>query len=82
MKAIFVATLVAGLTLGSFAMAQDAVLSAESSDPKALGWMQGFPPPDDRIIRFTDPDYFAFPKLRWTVCNFRALMPNLSLIHI
>lgn len=76
MKAIFVTALAAGLTLGSFAMAQDAVLSADSSDPKALGWMQGFPPPDDRIIRFTDPDYFAFPKLRWTVCNFRALMPN------
>ncbi len=61
---------------GGAAMAQDAPLSAETSDPETLGWMQGFPPPDDRIIRFTDPDYFAFPKLRWTVCHFRELMPN------
>lgn len=41
-----------------------------------MGWMQGFPPPVDNTIRFTDPDYFAFPKLRWTVCNFRTLMPD------
>lgn len=69
-------SLVAALLLSGGVMAQDAPPSAEASNPEALGWMQGFPPPDDRIIRFTDPDYFAFPKLRWTVCNFRALMPN------
>jgi CubicO group peptidase (beta-lactamase class C family) len=52
------------------------VLSAQASNPKTLGWMQGFPPAPDRTIRFTDADYFAFPKLRWTVCNFRELMPT------
>jgi len=39
-------------TLGSFAgaIAQTAAqLSAEDSDPKALGWMQGFPPPPDKF---------------------------------
>ncbi len=51
-------------------------LAASASDPKAMGWMQGFPPPADKAIRFTDPDYFAFPKLRWTVCHFRDLMPT------
>jgi len=51
-------------------------LSASASDPRALGWMQGFPPPADKTIRFTDPDYFSFPKLRWTVCHFRNLMPT------
>ena len=51
-------------------------LSASASDPRALGWMQGFPPPADKTIRFTDPDYFSFPKLRWTVCHFRDLMPT------
>ena len=51
-------------------------LSAEASDPKAMGWMQGFPPPAAKRIRFTDDDYFAFPKLRWTVCHFRELMPT------
>jgi|GEM_PF-13068 len=66
------------LALTGTAMAQetDGPLSASESDPDTLGWMQGFPPPDDKTIRFTDPDYFAFPKLRWTVCHFRELMPS------
>lgn len=51
-------------------------LSAEDSDPATMGWMQGFPPPRDKTIRFTDDDYFAHPKLRWTVCHFRELMPT------
>lgn len=51
-------------------------MSAEASDPVKLGWMTGSPPPADKIIRFTDPDYFSFPKLRWTVCHFRQLMPT------
>ena len=53
-------------------------MSANDSDPKVMGWMQGFPPPADKTVRFTDVDYFAFPKLRWTVCNFRQMMPSIS----
>ena len=53
-------------------------LSAQASSPQTLGWMQGFPPAADKTIRFTDPDFFAFPKLRWTVCNFRQLMPTVG----
>ncbi len=60
-------------------MAQDNTpLSAQESNPDALGWMQGFPPAADKTIRFTDPDYFAFPKLRWTVCHFREMMPTVA----
>lgn len=55
---------------------QAAALSADASDPIKLGWMIGSPPPDDKIIRFSDSDYFSFPKLRWTVCHFRQLMPT------
>lgn len=54
------------------------VLSAADSDPVKLGWMVGSPPPADKIIRFTDPDYFAFPRMRWSVCNFRQLMPTVN----
>lgn len=54
------------------------VLSAQESDPVKLGWMVGSPPPADKIIRFTDPDYFSFPKMRWTVCHFRQLMPTVN----
>lgn len=53
-------------------------MTSAESDPIALGWMVGAPPPADKIIRFTDPDYFSFPKLRWTVCHFRQLMPTVG----
>ena len=59
-------------------MAQETPLTAAQSDPGVMGWMQGSPPPQDKVIRFTDPDYFAFPKLRWTVCHFRELMPTVA----
>jgi len=52
--------------------------SAEASDPRLLGWMQGAPPPEDKRIRYTDDDYFSFPKLRWTACHFRQLMPTVG----
>lgn len=53
-----------------------ATLNAEQSDPRKLGWMQGFPPPPDKIIGQPDSNYFSFPKLRWTVCHFRELLPT------
>lgn len=55
---------------------EGASMTAAQSDPGKLGWMTGSPPPADKIIRFTDGDYFSFPKLRWTVCHFRQLMPT------
>ena len=56
----------------------DSPLSAQASNPAAMGWMQGFPPAKDKTIRFTDADYFSFPKLRWTACHFRELMPTVG----
>lgn len=81
MMHLIVPALAAGLTFGGAAMAQQTkspqaeTLSAQASDPKALGWMQGQPPAPDRTIRPGDPDFFAFPKLRWTVCHFSRMMP-------
>lgn len=51
---------------------------ALESDPAALKWMVGSPPPEDKIIRFSDGGYFTFPALRWTVSNFRQLMPTVN----
>jgi CubicO group peptidase (beta-lactamase class C family) len=51
-------------------------LSAADSDPRTLGWMQGFPPPADKLIMQPDSNFFSFPKLRWTVCHFRELLPT------
>ena len=72
------------LTFGGAAMAQQTEpnpaepLSPQASDPKVLGWMQGQPPAPDKTIRPGDPDFFAFPKLRWTVCHFSQMMPVVS----
>ena len=52
------------------------VLSAEESDPKKLGLMEGFPPQPDKLIMQPESDFFSFPKLRWTVCHIRELMPT------
>ena len=72
-------TLAVTFTVSASAMAQTAApLSAKDSNPETMGWMQGFPPSADKTIRFTDPDFFTFPKLRWTVCHFRQLMPNVG----
>jgi hypothetical protein len=66
--------LVGGL---AHAAAQSATpLSAEESDPKKLGWMTGFPPPPEKLIMQPESDYFSFPKLRWTVCHIRELLPT------
>ncbi len=51
-------------------------LSAENSDPGKLGWMTGFPPPPEKLIMQPESDYFSFPKLRWTVCHIRELLPT------
>ncbi len=59
------------------AAAQSAApLSAENSDPGTLGWMTGFPPPPEKLIMQPESDYFSFPKLRWTVCHIRELLPT------
>jgi CubicO group peptidase (beta-lactamase class C family) len=51
---------------------------AQASDPARLGWMVGSPPPADRTVRFEDGSYFRFPAMRWSVSNFRQLMPTIN----
>ncbi len=51
---------------------------AQASDPARLGWMVGAPPPPERILRFDDGSYFQFPAMRWSVANFRQLMPTVN----
>ncbi len=65
------------LTVSVSASAQTGkALSAEESDPLALGWMTGFPPAAEKLIMQPESDFFSFPKLRWTVCHIRELMPT------
>lgn len=41
-----------------------------------MGWMQGSPPPEDKIITQPDSVYFSFPRLRWSVCHLREFLPT------
>ncbi|MFP2909146.1 serine hydrolase domain-containing protein [Pyxidicoccus sp. 3LFB2] len=56
--------------------AQSPPLSARESDPKVMGWMEGFPPPESKIITQPDSVYFSFPRLRWSVCHMREFLPT------
>ena len=51
---------------------------ATSSDPTALGWMQGSPPPVDKRIRFEDDHFFNFPQIRWSLSHMRELVPTVN----
>ena len=51
---------------------------AASSDPSALGWMQGSPPPLDKRIRFEDDRFFSFPQIRWALAHMRELVPTVN----
>ncbi|MDI1261974.1 MAG: serine hydrolase [bacterium] len=52
--------------------------SASETDPEALGWMQGFPPPRDKTITFQDGSFRSFPELRWAWSNIRQLVPTVN----
>ena len=75
-KAGVAAAVVALATGAQMALAETGVLSAQDSDPTVMGWMQGFPPPDERLITQPDANYFSFPKLRWSVCHLREFLPT------
>jgi CubicO group peptidase (beta-lactamase class C family) len=49
---------------------------AGASDPNALGWMQGSPPPQSKLIRFQDDRFLEFPQIRWTLSHMRELTPT------
>ena len=52
--------------------------TAAETDPQALGWMQGFPPPQDRTITFQNGSFRSFPELRWAWSNIRQLVPTVN----
>jgi len=49
---------------------------AARSDPIALGWMVGSPPPADKLVQFADGSAYSFPRLRWSFSNFRQMVPT------
>lgn len=79
-RAALLATLLPLLAITAALAAEPAPIypDADASDPAKLGWMVGSPPPPDRILRFDDGSYFRFPAMRWSVSNFRQLMPTVN----
>ena len=53
-------------------------LDGNASDPNTLQWMQGSPPPADKIIRFGDDRFLSFPRNRWSLSHFRELLPTVN----
>ena len=56
--------------------ATQTVLNAEESNPNKMGWMQGFPPPKDKILSAKDGSFFNFPALRYSVNHMREFFPS------
>lgn len=71
-----VAGVALSLSITTGAASESRLLSAQESDPGVMGWMKGFPPPADKLIEQPDANYFSFPKLRWSVCHLRELLPT------
>lgn len=74
LKALFFTLLLSNLSYASGQSSNS--LNAEDSNPVKMNWMVGFPPPADKLIMQPESDFFSFPKLRWTVCHIRELMPT------
>jgi CubicO group peptidase (beta-lactamase class C family) len=49
---------------------------AASTDPRLMGWMQGSPPPEDRLVRFEDLGHLRFPGSRWAFSHWREFAPT------
>jgi len=52
--------------------------NAADSDPRAMGWMTGFPPPAEKAVTFADGSFRKFPQLRWAWSNIRQLVPTVG----
>jgi hypothetical protein len=75
----FLLFMVTGLFFGLLAQAQTQTPvfpDATATDPKTLGWMQGFPPAPDKTIRFDNASHYRFPGWRWSFSNLRELVPT------
>lgn len=52
------------------------LLDGVTSDPVRMGWMQGSPPPVDKILLASRADHMRFPMIRWSYSNMRQFVPS------
>jgi CubicO group peptidase (beta-lactamase class C family) len=71
---------IAALALPTLGFAQAPALPADprTTDPVALGWMTGSPPPAEKIIRGSDGSTNRFPQWRWSFSHWRELVPSVE----
>lgn len=63
------------------AAAQTGLPDAASTDPKTLGWMQGFPPAPEKTIQFKNGSNYQFPRTRWSFSHGREIGPTANVWH-
>ena len=65
----------AGPVAASLALGAQTPGDAES-DPRRMGWMQGFPPSSESIVGAPMGNFMSWPKLRWSVCHMREMQAS------
>jgi hypothetical protein len=50
LKKMILSSVICFIAMNSFSQPNKGFLSAKDSDPIKMGWMQGFPPPKDKIV--------------------------------
>ena len=68
-------SIISVLLFAGLALAQ-AALDARNSDPRKIGWMQGFPPAREKLLSAKDGSFFTFPGLRYSVNHMREFYPT------
>lgn len=58
------------------AQSPNAYPDAAATDPVAMGWMVGSPPPPERVIQNDDLSFMRFPQTRWSFSHWRELQPT------
>lgn len=54
----------------------DTILDAVTSDPAAMGWMDGLPPAPDKRILAARADHMRFPMTRYAFSHMREFVPT------
>jgi len=75
-----VVALIAAVAMTAFPITAIAAepLDPVASDPVALGWMKGAPPPIDKRVTAQDGGHLQFPRTRWAFSHMRELLPSRS----
>ena len=73
---LWIALLMAGASAAAQTPSATPQLDAKASDPVAMGWMQGSPPPADKRIDPATGDHLRFPMTRWSFSHMREFAPT------